>query len=581
MSKPEQPAPPNPQATAQAATGTNIGTAIANAAMNNMNQVTPDGTQTYNQTGTYNYTDPYTGQTYAIPQYTQTQTLSPAQQALKAQGDATKLNLATMGNEQSAKLSDWLSSPFSIAGAPAAGDPNAISGVPSASTTFGDAGQQQTSLGDTGQQQTTLGPYGQQQTSLAPYGNVQGSLGNTGQQQTTFDQTGDITQSYGAGDFSADRQNVQDSLMARINPQLSLEKQKLEQQLADQGIRYGSQAYNNAMLPYNQQANDARFSAISQAGTEQQRMMDMAAQRAGFQNAAQQQAYNQAQGRGQFANTAQAQNFQQGLAAGQFANSAQQQQYGQALGAGQFANAAQQAQYGQALGAGQFANEAQAQAYQQALQSGQFANTAQQTQFGQEAQRGTFANSALEQRLAAAQAAFAAQNTGRANWLTEQYAQRNQPINEITSLMSGSQVSTPQFGQTPTSQIPTTDVAGLINNQFSQQASNYAQANQQYQSLMGGILGLGGKLGGAAIASDRDVKENIDRIGTVFAASDKDDRKQLPIYQYSYKDDPASTRHIGPMAQDVEKIEPRAVTEREGVKHIYPDLVMGSIMRAA
>jgi hypothetical protein len=98
---------------------------------------------------------------------------------------------------------------------------------------------------------------------------------------------------------------------------------------------------------------------------------------------------------------------------------------------------------------------------------------------------------------------------------------------------------------------------------------------------MGGILGLGGKLGGAAIASDRDVKENIDRIGTVFAASDKDDRKQLPIYQYSYKDDPASTRHIGPMAQDVEKIEPRAVTEREGVKHIYPDLVMGSIMRAA
>jgi hypothetical protein len=358
------------------------------------------------------------------------------------------------------------------------------------------------------------------------------------------------------------------------------------------------------MNNFSYQANDARWGAVSQAGQEQQRMMDMAAQRAGFQNSAQLQAFQEAQGRGTFANAAQAQNFQQLLAGGQFANLAQQQQYEQALGAGQFANTAQQQKYGQALGAGtfantaqqadyaqklgagQFANEAQAQAYQQALQSGQFANTAQQQQFGQEAQRGTFFNASLEQQLAQAQQAFAAQNTGRANWLQEQYAQRNQPINEITSLMSGSQVSTPQFGQTPQSQIPTTDVAGLINNQFSQQASNYAQANQQYQSLMGGILGLGGKLGGAAIGnpaimSDRDVKENVDRVGTVFAASDRDERKQLPIYQYSYKDDPASVRHIGPMAQDVEKIEPRAVTERGGVKHIYPDLVMGSIMRAA
>jgi hypothetical protein len=67
----------------------------------------------------------------------------------------------------------------------------------------------------------------------------------------------------------------------------------------------------------------------------------------------------------------------------------------------------------------------------------------------------------------------------------------------------------------------------------------------------------------------------------VFAADVDHDEKKLPIYSYAYKDDPTSTRHIGPMAQDVEKIVPDAVTSIGGRKHIYPDRVMGSILRAA
>jgi hypothetical protein len=63
---------------------------------------------------------------------------------------------------------------------------------------------------------------------------------------------------------------------------------------------------------------------------------------------------------------------------------------------------------------------------------------------------------------------------------------------------------------------------------------------------------------------------------------DRDEpRAELPIYEYSYKDDPASIRHVGPMAQDVEKYDKRAVTEIGGVKHIYPSRVMGGILRAA
>ena len=58
------------------------------------------------------------------------------------------------------------------------------------------------------------------------------------------------------------------------------------------------------------------------------------------------------------------------------------------------------------------------------------------------------------------------------------------------------------------------------------------------------------------------------------------DVKKLPIYQYSYKDDPASIRHIGPMAQDVEKIDPGAVGTVHGIKYIDGPRVMGNILRA-
>jgi len=139
-------------------------------------------------------------------------------------------------------------------------------------------------------------------------------------------------------------------------------------------------------------------------------------------------------------------------------------------------------------------------------------------------------------------------------------------------------VSQPNFINAPQSQIPTTDVAGLINTNFNQQQSNYNSQLQGWNSFMGGILGLGA---GAMKLSDRREKEDIDKIATVFAASPKGNAEKLPIYQYSYKDDPASTRHIGPMAQDVERIEPRAVEEHEGRKFIKPAMVMGSILRAA
>jgi hypothetical protein len=464
--KPDAPTPPDPAATARAQTGTNVSTAVANAYLGNINQNTPDGSLSYNPSGSYAFTDPSTGQTYNIPTFTATQSLSPTGLALKNTQDATKQQLANVANQQTNRVGNVLSTPFNPSGGPAAGDSSTISNVPKALTSF-----------------------------------------NAGiPLQTSFDQGGQITQDYGPADnYSADRQRVEDSLMARMNPSLQQEESRVQQQLADQGIRYGSQAYNDAMRTYQQQANDARFGAISQAGQEQQRMDAMAAQRAQFQNAAQQQGYEQNLGQGTFYNQA--------------------------------------------------ANQL----------------------FTQNAAEASFANAGLAQQTSQAQSGFNAAEAARNQWLQEQYANRNQPINEISALMSGSQVTSPNFVNAPSTQIPTTDIAGITQQGFQNQMGLYNTQMQQSNALLGGVLGLGA----GVLKSDRREKDDIDRIGTVFAANTDGARKKLPIYQYSYKDDPASTRHIGPMAQDVERIDPSAVEEHEGIKYIRPRQVMGSIIKAA
>lgn len=493
----DPPQPPNPYAVAGAQTSSNVQTALANAHLNNTNQVTPLGALTYTTDPANNYTltDPATGAAYTIPQYTATQTLSPSQLKLQQTNEGSQQNLAELARNQSASLRELVGTRFTGDGAPPAGDPDLLSQVPDAATSFADTGHQQ------------------------------GALGDYGRQQTTFGGAGDIARDYGpADDFSADRGRVEQALYGRLNPQLDRERTNIEQRLADQGIRYGSQAYNAAMDDYNRQSNDARLAITQTAGAEQARLVNMAAQRAGFQNAAQQQAYTQAQGRGTFANTAQAQQFQEGLA------------------------------------------------------GGQFANAAQQNEFAQAAQRGTFGNAGLAQQLAQRQAQISAQNQARTQSLTEQYALRQEPINEVTALLSGSQVKQPTFAQTPTNTIPTTDIAGLLNQNFNQNLDIYKQQSANTNALLGGVLGLGGNL---AKLSDRREKENIRKLGTVFAADPEGDSHELPIYKYAYKDDPASAQHVGPMAQDVEKIDPRAVGERKGRKFINPRHVMGSIMRAA
>lgn len=114
MGKSSAPAPTPPRETSAATTGTNVSTAIANAFLQNMNEYGPDGTKTFDQAGMTSVTDPYTGQTYEVPRFSVTTTLSPQQQAIKEQQDAASLNLAELGNNLSGTLGEQLTGNFQL-----------------------------------------------------------------------------------------------------------------------------------------------------------------------------------------------------------------------------------------------------------------------------------------------------------------------------------------------------------------------------------------------------------------------------------------------------------------------------------
>lgn len=317
MSKPSAPKPPDPKETSAAATGTSVATAIANANLQNVNQITPNGSLSYSQSGTYTMTDPYTGKTYQVPKFTATQTLSEMGQKINDQQQGASLNLATLGN------------------------------------------------------------------------NLSGTLG----QQLT-------------GNFKLGNEAVESRLMElgskRLDPRFAQQEEQTRQNLISRGVRPGSAAYDAEMANFNQGKNDA---------------------------------YNQLllQGRGQ-----------------------------------------------------------------------------------------------ASQEL-----------------LTED----NQRINQIGALLSGGQVSQPNFMNTNMPSIPTTDNAGLINQNYQQQMQAYQQNAANSNSLLGGLFGLGGKLIGL---SDDDAKKDKKRVGDV--------EGKMGLWEFRYKGEPKSgKKHVGLMASEVEKVHPDAV----------------------
>lgn len=317
MKAPRAPAPPDPAATARAQTSTNVNTAIAERNLNNVNQVTPNGTLTYEQTGSYQQEDPETGSVYDVPTFTATTELSEAGKQVQANSEQADINLSQLASDQSGRLQGLLSEPVSL---------------------------------DNDETENRLMELGRE----------------------------------------------------RLDPALERRREALRTSLSNQGIKEGSEAFDRAMSRDSEGANDAYTSLLL---------------------------------------------------------------------------------------------------------------------------------------------------SGRAQSVQEQLAERNQPINEITALLSGSQVSQPQFVGTPQTALPTTDYAGLVNNQYAQQMGQYQSGMNSRNQMMGGLFGLGAA--GITAWSDRRLKRDIEHVGFF---------GRLAVYAYRYIWDATATPlHLGFMADEVRRVAPDAV----------------------
>lgn len=204
--------------------------------------------------------------------------------------------------------------------------------------------------------------------------------------------------------------------------------------------------------------------------------------------------------------------------------SARQQQLNEALGIGGFQNQAQ-------LNRAGLYNQALGQDFSQGLQRAQFGNQAQQQQ------------------------------------ITQDLALRNQPLNELSAIMSGSQVQLPQFpGYTPAQVAPAPTFAGTQAQYQGQLAAANAQ-NAANSQLTQGLFQLGGAAllaptgtfgGPTGLFSDRRLKTDIKQIGVA--------DNGLKIYSYKYVW--GGPTQIGYMADEVEKLVPQAVGEFNGYKTV-------------
>ena len=536
MGKPKSPKAPDPIETGKAQTGTNVATAIANQVGQMVGQNTPYGSKSYEQSGNFTFTDPTSGQSYSLPRWTENVTLTPDGQYLQQGQIATQKNLSDLAVSQSGRLSNLLAAPLDTSGMPAR--PQApelamqafnhgaarknIAGAGNIQGNLNTGPNAQRNIAGAGNIQSNLNTGPNAQRRIAGAGNIQSNLNTGPNAQRNIAGAGAITRSYN-NDFSQDRANVEAALMSRLNPQMAQDRASLENRLRQQGITPGSSAWDREMDQIGRAQTDARMQAILAGGQEQSRMVGLEANRAAFQNAAQGQQFGQNATRTQFANDAIQQDFARRQAAATFGNAAQNQQFGQNAAqaqfgnealqqdfarrqaAGTFANAAQGQQFGQNAAQAQFGNEALQQDFARRQAAGTFANAAQNQQFGQNAAQQQAYNSGLAQnqdrafRMAAfgntaAQQQWQMQNDARNAAMNEAFQLRQSPINEIMALQSGSQVQTPTFGQTPGLTLPTTDYAGLMQQDYANRVGAYNTQLGSWNGLWGGLLGAGSKI---------------------------------------------------------------------------------------
>jgi hypothetical protein len=156
--------------------------------------------------------------------------------------------------------------------------------------------------------------------------------------------------------------------------------------------------------------------------------------------------------------------------------------------------------FNQALQAGQFGNQAMTQQQQNQLANLGFSNAAAQQDFGNR-QAQLQMNNAIQQQMFGNQAAQAQlANQARGQGFQELAYQRNEPINTLNAVRSGSQVTTPNQFYVNAPQQATTAGADYLGAAGMTGNANIAAANAsnaQRNAMINGLFSIGASAAGA------------------------------------------------------------------------------------
>lgn len=161
--------------------------------------------------------------------------------------------------------------------------------------------------------------------------------------------------------------------------------------------------------------------------------------------------------------------------------------------------------------------------------------------------------------------------SARQQQLGELAYRRNEPLNVLSALRTGSQVTAPTYvnsAQQATTSGP--DLLGAAQMQYNAQMGDFNARQAAQANLNQGLFGLGGA--GIMAFSDPRTKENIKAIGVM--------NNGLTLYSFEYKDEFKEREfgghgvHVGVMADEVEQVFPYAVkTLDDGYKVVDYGLI--------
>ncbi len=519
----QAPSYPDPKKTAQAQYDLNKKTAITQQNLNNVNTSGPTGSLTYKTIGTNADGTPITKAVTKLNE--------PFQNLLNTQ-TAGAQGIAGAGVTASGNAQNAVNNPVTTAGLPQAGNAADVNGGAITRNIAG-AGPINGQIANAGQIINQGPSTGGIQSQVANAGNVQSQLANSGA----------IQRNLGPNDFSGDRTAVEAALRARLNPQFDQQEVSLRTRLAGQGIKEGSEAWNNAYANYGRQRNDADLAITAQGLQEQLGQQGLAL------NA------------GNFVNNAQGQAFNQNLGTGTFANSAQAQRYGQNANDMTQRNAAQAQVYGQKANNIGITNNAQAQQYGQNANDTNTGLTAQAQQYGQNASDAGFQNNAQQQAYGQSNQNFANANTANQLALGNQLATHNSAISDAMTLNGQAQ---PAYGTNapPQAGVAPVDYSSLAQGQYGAQMG-------QYNANMGALGNIASTLGGWAFSSPS-LKTDVHATG----AKTPDG---IPVKSFRYKGSPML--QIGVMADEAKAKRPDAVRKVGKYSQVNYDRIASPMLR--